>query len=252
MKILLRKKTALFISLLRPHFELQYSAALRLYFGLLCNSWSRRLLVTGLSLPWQQSSALALFTPRGDPKPLQLPTHASTTIPSHSHASSTTFLEVDETWNCTDQRTMGAQQPFLYDAPSNNTSPYAPFNPKAVTEASRREPKPKPKHEGPLVDFNKHPDSYLILPYGNTNAKPMSPRTRKRVKYNRWLLLFLRCLQLVGAIGLLVCLICVRKVEEVMGWTIRIPVCSAAPMQSTRRSKGLSLTGIPARNRDTA
>lgn len=122
---------------------------------------------------------------------------------------------------------MGAEQPFLYDAPSTTTSPYKAYNPNAASQSSFQVPKPpKPKHDGPLVNFNKHPDSYLILPYGNINAKPMSPHTRSWVKYARGSLLLLRCVELFGAIGLLVCVICVREVDEVMGWTLRIPVRS--------------------------
>lgn len=119
---------------------------------------------------------------------------------------------------------MGAEQPYLYDPPSRNGYAQAHFNPRAYSQASLQPAQPRPKQEGPLVDFNKHPDSYLILPYGNINAKPMSPRTRKTVKYTRQTQLALRCLELVGAVGLLVCVICVRKIEESLGWTLRVPV----------------------------
>ncbi|KAI9789172.1 MAG: hypothetical protein M1816_006305 [Peltula sp. TS41687] len=123
---------------------------------------------------------------------------------------------------------MGADQPFLYDAPpssssTNNPSPCKAYNPKAASQASFHVPVLKPKHEGPLVDFNKHPDSYLILPYGNLNVRPMSAGTRNRVRYARAVLLLLRCVELLGAIGLLVCVICLREIDDVMGWTLRIP-----------------------------
>lgn len=54
--------------------------------------------------------------------------------------------------------------PFLYDHPSkwsfnDPTSPSPPFNPKAVTQASQM-PQPRRRQpEGPLVRFNRHPDT---------------------------------------------------------------------------------------------
>ncbi|KAI9886670.1 MAG: NADPH-adrenodoxin reductase [Watsoniomyces obsoletus] len=117
---------------------------------------------------------------------------------------------------------MGVEQPFLYDPPSRNS--YVEFNPKAISQASSfQRSRPMPKQEGPLVEFNKHPDSYLILPYGNIDAKPMSRRTRKTVLYTRQFQLMLRCLELLGAVGLMVCVICIRHIDDAMGWTLRIP-----------------------------
>lgn len=57
---------------------------------------------------------------------------------------------------------MGASQPYMYSAtPSFEDSrfPSSPFDPKAITRASyeQRSP-PKPKREGPLVSFNRHPE----------------------------------------------------------------------------------------------
>ena len=121
---------------------------------------------------------------------------------------------------------MGKEPPFLYSSPSKYSvvEPYHEFNPKAFTQASRMPPMTKPKRDGPLVDFNKHPDSYLILPYGNINVKAMSLKTKTRVKYARQLQLAFRVLQLVLAIGLLVCAICIRGTKGTEGWILRIPV----------------------------
>lgn len=54
---------------------------------------------------------------------------------------------------------MGAQQPYMYSAQRNDGRfPETTFDPKAITRASW-EPKPKkPKPEGPLVSFNRHPE----------------------------------------------------------------------------------------------
>ena len=57
---------------------------------------------------------------------------------------------------------MGVEPPFFYDHPSRfsiNGPTDKPFNPKAATHASWTPAQQKPKQDGPLIDFNKHPDS---------------------------------------------------------------------------------------------
>ncbi|KAF1811802.1 hypothetical protein P152DRAFT_459278 [Eremomyces bilateralis CBS 781.70] len=117
-------------------------------------------------------------------------------------------------------------QPYLY-GPTNSSFdlPSKPFDPKAVTRASYvSAPPPKPKQDGPLINFNKHPDSYLILPYGQTNAKTMDPRTKSLVKYTRWTQLFLRTLQIFAVIGMLVLVICIKNTSVEESWILRVPV----------------------------
>lgn len=63
-----------------------------------------------------------------------------------------------------------------------------------------------------------------LRPYGNLNWKPMSPRTRKKVKYTRTVQLLLRICQLLGALGLLFCVICIKGTKGSTGWIIRVPV----------------------------
>lgn len=53
----------------------------------------------------------------------------------------------------------------------------------------------------------------------------MSPRTKSRVKYTRIIQLVLRVCELVGAVGLLFCVICVKGTDATTGWIIRVPVC---------------------------
>ncbi|CAL8575853.1 hypothetical protein XPA_001754 [Xanthoria parietina] len=122
--------------------------------------------------------------------------------------------------------------PFLYDHPSKYsfTGPTDKvWDPKAVTRASyaasARSP-PKPKQEAPLIDakeFNRHPDSYFVVPYGNLDWKPMSLRTKKKVQYTRYGQLSLRVCQLLGALGLLFCVICIKGTQGSTGWIIRFP-----------------------------
>ena len=57
---------------------------------------------------------------------------------------------------------MGVEPPFIYDHPSRYSfdgPTDRAFNPKAATQASWSPPASKPKQDGPLVNFNKHPDS---------------------------------------------------------------------------------------------
>jgi hypothetical protein len=65
----------------------------------------------------------------------------------------------------------GSQPPFLYQPVKNDDRfPATPFDPKAVTRASYEAKKPKPKPNGPLVSFNRHPE------YG-TFFRPIPDRT---------------------------------------------------------------------------
>lgn len=118
---------------------------------------------------------------------------------------------------------VGRFQPYLYDAPVDDST----FNPKAVTMASRMpSAPPKKKQDGPLIDFNRHPDSYLILPYGNTNVKPMNKRTKLFITIARWIQLSFRVCTLLGAVGVLLCAIFIRGAADTEGYIMRIPVCS--------------------------
>ena len=131
---------------------------------------------------------------------------------------------------------MGAEPPFVYDKPSTyNFSGHIhqSFNPKAATHAARSPPNPSsPKRDGPLIDareFNRHPDSYFIVPYGNLDWKPMNANTKSLVKWLRVALLVLRILSFLGAVGLLFCVICIRPIGSSLDWIIRVPVSTIYP-----------------------
>jgi hypothetical protein len=144
---------------------------------------------------------------------------------------------------------VGRFQPYLYNAPVEQST----YNPKAVTMASRLPPPPpRKKPSGPLIDFNKHPDSYLILPYGNTNAKPMNKKTKVYVKVARWIQLSLRVCTLLGAVGVLLCGIFIRGVADTEGYIMRIPVRASQHLHRSSltytarcRSCHLSLCCLP-------
>jgi hypothetical protein len=118
---------------------------------------------------------------------------------------------------------VGRFQPYIYSAPVDDSS----FNPKAVTIASRLPTAPpKKKQDGPYLNYNRHPDSYLILPYGNTSVKPMNKRTKTFVNVARWIQLALRVCTLLGAVGVLLCGIFIRGAADTEGYIMRIPVCA--------------------------
>lgn len=123
----------------------------------------------------------------------------------------------------------GRWQPYAHMSQRDSMADYDPtqshFDPKAVTRASYMPPPPpKKKPEGPLIDFNKHPDSFLILPYGNTNAKPMSAKTKTFINIARWIQVGLRIATLIGAAGVLLCGIFIRGAQDTEGYIMRIPV----------------------------
>ncbi|EEP81560.1 predicted protein [Uncinocarpus reesii 1704] len=121
----------------------------------------------------------------------------------------------------------GSAPPFLYDPPPRHApaSPERPFNPKLYTQASQSPPKPKPKKNGPLINFNQHPDSFGLIANARGNIKSMSPQTKRRVNYARRFQLALRALTLIGALGLLFCVICIKGTTVTLAWMIRVPPC---------------------------
>ncbi|KAH7030947.1 uncharacterized protein B0I36DRAFT_362738 [Microdochium trichocladiopsis] len=129
---------------------------------------------------------------------------------------------------------MGGQQPYMYDAEKRNSSrfPQSDFDPKAFTRASWQ-PKPqKPKHEGPLVSFNRHPDLHEVPRSRITSYRPMSDTSKWLIKWTRYLQIVLRSLELIAGLGLMVLMILLTKVELMTSWVMRITpgvaaVCSA-------------------------
>ncbi|OJD11716.1 hypothetical protein ACJ73_09488 [Blastomyces percursus] len=116
------------------------------------------------------------------------------------------------------------EPPFMYDPPSRNqfSGISDNFDPKAVTRASWTPREPRMERNGPLVNFNKRPDSYVVIPDGKINKKTMSPKTKGRVKHTRIFQLALRVCALVGALGVLFCVICINKTAGAVSWMIRV------------------------------
>jgi hypothetical protein len=132
---------------------------------------------------------------------------------------------------------VGITPPYIFSPVSQqDRDPTYDFDPKAVTRASyysiaSSTSTPAPKQQGPLIDFNRHPDSYIIVPTARSNVPPMHPNTKQRINTARWLQFSLRLLQLIGALGALVCVIIIRGVNDVQGWILRIPVSMTLNLQ---------------------
>ena len=126
---------------------------------------------------------------------------------------------------------MGASDvPYLYDPPSQRkiTYPYSDFNPKAVSEASYARSvaasQPKPKREGPLINFNQHPDSYVVVSGAQVIHTPLPASTKTAVLSTRWVQFGLRIVQEVVALGLLAATICIKNTNGAETYLLRIPV----------------------------
>ena len=122
-----------------------------------------------------------------------------------------------------------SQQPYIYEPQNRRVAyPYSDFNPKAVTHASyqklQNNSPTKQKQDGPLINFNQHPDSYMIVPGSTMNYKPMAANTKKKVTAIRWTQFGLRITEEIGALGMLVAVICVKGMVTSMAWITRIAV----------------------------
>lgn len=157
--------------------------------------------------------------------------------------SSTAFCSLHLAHSCARFTTKmgGSEPPYLYDRPQHTRNsvayPYSHFNPKAVSEASYAAVStatlPRPQHNGPLINFNQHPDSYMIVTGQNVDFQPMSANTKKTVTILRWVQFALRVLEELGALGLLVATICIRGTQGAVTYLLRIPVCSLSRHANT-------------------
>ncbi|KAG0160743.1 hypothetical protein PDIDSM_8273 [Penicillium digitatum] len=113
--------------------------------------------------------------------------------------------------------------PFLYERPSAYSFKGPTdrgFNPRAATEASWTRPACNSTKEEPLVNLNRHPDTWGFF---NTVSSftPMSHKTKNRVKYARLTQLALRFLTLLGALGSLFCSVVIKGAAVAVIWIIR-------------------------------
>ncbi|SMQ54734.1 unnamed protein product [Zymoseptoria tritici ST99CH_3D7] len=130
----------------------------------------------------------------------------------------------------------GSGQPYLYEAASARNSaafPFNDFNPRAATQAhyqaqadrAERHKYRQSQQGQPLIkqiNFNAHPDSYLPVQVQPKEHVEISPNTKRNVVWTRWLQLALRVVQEIGALGILVCVICLKMKQDAPSWMIRI------------------------------
>ncbi|EME47416.1 hypothetical protein DOTSEDRAFT_31855 [Dothistroma septosporum NZE10] len=155
---------------------------------------------------------------------------------SHQHHRSRAppAVAVAATLTVTTTRAMGgSDQPYLYD-PAPNTRPlsfpYSDFNPRAATQAhyaamaerAERQKRKAAQDGRPLISFNQHPDSYMVVNNPTVDHKPMSPNTKRNIVWTRWTQFVLRLLEEIGALGILVCVICLKMQNNGPGWIIRV------------------------------
>lgn len=124
------------------------------------------------------------------------------------------------------------RQPYLYQPVT-----HAPFNPKAYTQSlANPTPPRKTKPDGPLITFNRHPDSYDNLPYGkHVGAKAMSSGSKKRVLWARKIQLAWRVLQWIVALGVLVCVAMIKGAPETQSWILRLHVSTVQDLMEHMR-----------------
>jgi uncharacterized membrane protein len=66
-----------------------------------------------------------------------------------------------------------------------------------------------------------------VAPNQNKPIKLMSRHTKARVTHTRRFQLLLRILSVLGAIGILFCVICISHTDVALGWIIRVAVCQS-------------------------
>ncbi|PIA99715.1 hypothetical protein CB0940_03306 [Cercospora beticola] len=126
------------------------------------------------------------------------------------------------------------QQPYLYgQLEGSRTSiayPYSDFNPRAATQAhyqafaerAERQKKLSQQDGRPLINFNQHPDSYMVVNNPEVHHEPLPSNTKGKIIGTRWVQFAFRILQELGALGVLVCVICLKMANDGPGWIIRI------------------------------
>lgn len=128
-------------------------------------------------------------------------------------------------------------QPYLYSAVESQRNsvayPYSDFNPRAATQAhyaafqerAERQKRNAAQDGRPLINFNQHPDSYMIVANPTVHHEPLPAHTKSAIIWARWIQFVFRLLQEIGALGILVCVICLKMEDEGPSYVIRVAVC---------------------------
>ncbi|PHH84296.1 hypothetical protein CDD83_2184 [Cordyceps sp. RAO-2017] len=114
-------------------------------------------------------------------------------------------------------------KPFVYISQGPDSRfPATTFDPKSVTRASWKPKLMKPPRCGPLISFNRHPDSHSAPPRQTHPYLPIGPRARTWIKWVRRGQLVLRAVQLTGALGILTLMVIILGPSEATAWVMRI------------------------------
>lgn len=153
-------------------------------------------------------------------------------IPHRLASSSTRYLIFPNQRLTSSVYSMGSSDPpYLYDPRPNRpiSYPYSQFDPKAVSRASWQpsttSSRPQSARDGPLIDFNRHPDSYMVVRGHQRDLPTLPANIKSSVAAVRWTQLSLRALQLLAAMATLFCGIVLKPPEQTQSWIMRITVC---------------------------
>ncbi|KAI5368369.1 hypothetical protein Slin14017_G034050 [Septoria linicola] len=125
-------------------------------------------------------------------------------------------------------------QPYLYGQLEGSRSsvayPYSDFNPRAATQAhyqafaerAERQKRRIQQDGKPLINFNQHPDSYMMVNNPQVHHEPLPTNTKAKIVWTRWVQFVFRVFQEIGALGILVCVICLKMKNDGPGWMIRV------------------------------
>ncbi|GAB7337229.1 hypothetical protein MBLNU457_g2605t1 [Dothideomycetes sp. NU457] len=134
---------------------------------------------------------------------------------------------------------MGNDMPYMYNYAQQSGSTFE-FNPRAYTQsinyaasAQSEARRSRQLQKGPLVEINRHPDSWMVVA-STTNTATVSPHVKEGILVTRWVQFSLRLLQLLVAVGIFVCTVCIRGTQDAATYLLRIPpaydvfICSYA------------------------
>ncbi|KAG0128051.1 hypothetical protein HOY82DRAFT_44367 [Tuber indicum] len=111
------------------------------------------------------------------------------------------------------------QRPYLpFGMSDPETESLRSFNPKRISEAAARPLPPPPKMTAPYIQLDFQHQSI-----NRTQQRGYAKVPKKTIKAVRASSIVLRIFQLFGALGLLTCMLFVRKIDEITGWICRVP-----------------------------
>lgn len=118
-------------------------------------------------------------------------------------------------------------RPFLpYSNPSvASVEDLNAFDPKRISRQATEPPVPRLQLMAPYVQL----DQSITAKIEHAHRQNAAPISKRGLLVVRSVAILLRVLQLVGAMGLLVCMLFVRKLEDTTGWICRVPVGASIP-----------------------